>query len=148
MIITCEKCTKNFSIKDDLIPNEGRLLQCGRCDHKWFYKKPKQNLNIDHEVEKIHIDKKPAIKKSIKKEEEIKKEDKYITYKSIKKPKKKSNLIKIIIVIIISIIALIIFIDTFKLQLEKYIPGINFILNNLYETLKDLLLFAKDLLNR
>ena len=40
MIITCEKCSKNFNINDNLIPDAGRLLQCGSCDHKWFYNKP------------------------------------------------------------------------------------------------------------
>ena len=41
------------------------------------------------------------------------------------------------VVIFISMIALIILIDTFKYQLEKYIPGIKFIFDNLYEALKD-----------
>ena len=46
-----------------------------------------------------------------------------------------------------TIIAIIIFLDTFKYQLNNYIPGINSVLNNLYETLKDLSLFFKDLVN-
>ena len=41
--------------------------------------------------------------------------------------------------------ALIILLDTFKYQLNNYIPGLNSILNNLYESLKDLSLFFKDL---
>ena len=49
-------------------------------------------------------------------------------------------------IFIISIIALLILADTFKYELENYIPNINNILNNLYETLKDLFLFAKDLI--
>ena len=51
-----------------------------------------------------------------------------------------------VVIIFAGIIAMIILIDTFKLQLEKYIPGIKFILDNLYETLKDFSLFIKDLL--
>ena len=39
MIITCEKCSKSFKIQDSLIPNEGRELQCGSCNYKWFFKK-------------------------------------------------------------------------------------------------------------
>ena len=57
-----------------------------------------------------------------------------------------TNLIKKITIFIISIIALLILADTFKYELENYIPNINNILNNLYETLKDLFLFAKDLI--
>ena len=50
-------------------------------------------------------------------------------------------------VLIISVIALLILIDTFKIQLVKFIPGIDVVLDNLYETLKDLSLFLKDLIN-
>ena len=49
MIISCEKCTKKFNIRDDLIPKDGRLLQCGSCNHKWFYKLPSQNINLENE---------------------------------------------------------------------------------------------------
>ena len=39
MIITCNNCNKNFDIDSSLIPENGRLLQCNSCDHKWFFKK-------------------------------------------------------------------------------------------------------------
>ena len=39
MIISCENCNKRFEVGDNLIPEEGRLLQCSSCDHKWFFKK-------------------------------------------------------------------------------------------------------------
>ena len=145
MIITCEKCTKKFNIRDDLIPEEGRLLQCGGCNHKWFYKKKFQTLLAENEEEETNIDSKPIINKTIEKEKVIK-NNKNIDYKNIKKSKKKINLVKTFIVTFISIVALIILIDTFKFQLEKYVPGTKFFLNNLYETLKDLFLFVKDLL--
>ena len=38
MIISCENCNKNFDVDSALIPENGRLLQCSACDHKWFYK--------------------------------------------------------------------------------------------------------------
>ena len=41
MQITCENCLKNFEVKDSLIPTNGRMLQCGSCEHKWFYSKNK-----------------------------------------------------------------------------------------------------------
>ena len=39
MIITCPSCKKKFNIDINLIPAEGRNLQCGSCDRVWFYKK-------------------------------------------------------------------------------------------------------------
>ena len=158
MIITCEKCNKKFNIQDDLIPQEGRYLQCGSCNHKWFYKSLTENTNLkisednNDEINKSFSDEKKKIIKKIidthvpAENKEIKKDEKKIIYKNTKKYKKRPNLLKRAFVIIISIIALIILIDTFKFQLEKYIPSINFILNNLYETLKDISLFAKDLI--
>ena len=38
MIISCDQCHKKFEIDSNLIPKEGRLLECGSCNHKWFYK--------------------------------------------------------------------------------------------------------------
>ena len=37
MIIACEKCSKTFNIQDKLVPEKGRLLQCGNCNHKLFF---------------------------------------------------------------------------------------------------------------
>ena len=53
MIISCEKCDKKFELSDELIPNEGRDLQCGSCNHVWFYKIEEQNneiLKLNEEV--------------------------------------------------------------------------------------------------
>jgi len=159
MIVSCEKCTKKFNIRDDLIPDEGRLLQCGSCNHKWFYELPNQNLYIGEKNtddltsnESVINQEKKFIEKIVKKSmsvenKKIINDDKKNINKTSIKLKKNSNFLKQTIVLIISIIALIILIDTFKFQIEKYIPGINLALNNLYETLKDLSLFAKDLIN-
>ena len=38
MIIECPNCNKKFEIDQNLVPNDGRLLQCGNCSHKWFFK--------------------------------------------------------------------------------------------------------------
>ena len=159
MIVSCEKCTKKFNISDGLIPEEGRLLQCGKCNHKWFYKAPSKTIslenqkNIDLSNDKtITEEKKKIIEKIIKSSSQtekkiIKQEEKKVINKIDKKSKKGPSFIKRLIVFIISIIALIILIDTFKFQIENYIPGIDIVLNNLYETLKDLSLFIKDLIN-
>ena len=39
MIITCPSCKKKFEVNSSLIQSEGKLLQCGACSHKWFFKK-------------------------------------------------------------------------------------------------------------
>ena len=38
MIISCPSCKKKFEIDGNLIPKEGRNLQCGSCSKVWFYK--------------------------------------------------------------------------------------------------------------
>ena len=37
MIISCIKCQKKFSVDDKLIPELGRILECGSCLHQWHY---------------------------------------------------------------------------------------------------------------
>ena len=37
MIISCIKCSKKFSVDDKLIPELGRILECGSCLHQWHY---------------------------------------------------------------------------------------------------------------
>ena len=39
MIIECVKCAKKFEVKSELIPDTGRTIQCGSCNHIWFFKK-------------------------------------------------------------------------------------------------------------
>ena len=60
---------------------------------------------------------------------------------------KKINILSFLIVLIISFVALIILADTFKNSIKLLIPGFDLILNSLYETLKDVVLFIKDLFN-
>ena len=63
------------------------------------------------------------------------------------KPKKQRNLkiLNIFIVVIISFVAFIIIVDTFKYPIGKIVPNIEFILYNLYESIKDISLFIRDL---
>ena len=53
--------------------------------------------------------------------------------------------LRYILVFIISFVALIILLDTFKSPLEIIFPNLELVLYNLYETLKDIILFIKDL---
>ena len=59
MIITCPNCNKQFRIDNSLIPNEGRDLQCGSCNHIWFYKIEQENdevLKLNNEIESKDIE--------------------------------------------------------------------------------------------
>ena len=38
MIIECINCSKIFEVNAELIPSSGRTIQCGSCNHVWFYK--------------------------------------------------------------------------------------------------------------
>ena len=37
MIIICPKCEKKFELDSNLIPENGRTLQCGSCNEVWFF---------------------------------------------------------------------------------------------------------------
>ena len=150
MEIQCPKCNRSFKIDKSLIPEKGRLLQCGTCSHKWFFK------NIIHEtktktvnISEENILKKPEITKKIQNPKININEDEYNKTKIKgdirKKNVNKINYIKFFFVIIISIVALILILDTFKDILIKIFPNIKILLNNLYETLKDRSLFFYDL---
>ena len=146
MIISCENCSKTFSIDDNLISNEGRLLQCGSCSHKWFFNPISLQIDKNNEVSEYLNDNNQAVSLDVK---EIKREDQGISEVEDNKikttSKKNPKIIKNSLVLIITFIAIIIILDTFKYQLNIYFPGLNSILNNLYETLKDLSLFFIDL---
>ena len=50
MIISCEKCNKKFEISDELIPDNGRLLQCGSCSYQWHYM-PTSRIKLVNEID-------------------------------------------------------------------------------------------------
>ena len=148
MIIACPCGKKKFEVNSSLIPSEGKMLQCGTCSEKWFFKK-----EIKKEV--IKEVKKPLVKipKNIEKDipdvtEDLISEAETTIPKIKKKDKinKKINTLSILVVVIISFVALVILADTFKNPLTLIIPGFDLILNSLYETIKDIMLFIKDLL--
>ena len=43
MIIECVNCFKKFDVNSDLIPSNGRTIQCGSCNHIWFFTKNSQD---------------------------------------------------------------------------------------------------------
>jgi|TARA_B110001452_G_scaffold44853_1_gene34287 predicted Zn finger-like uncharacterized protein len=154
MIIDCIKCNKKFNVDSSLIPDKGRLLECGSCNNKWFFEKDiikKTSSSIEKSLtinDNADTDIKIASDTSnIQDNENVKDldtSDQVVKDKNLKK-NKKFNILNLTIVFIISFIALIIILDTFKSPLEKIFPNIEFLLYNLYESIKDIELFFKDL---
>ena len=154
MIITCPNCNKQFKIDNSLIPDEGRDLQCGSCNHIWFYKIEEENnevLSLNDEIVKEEIE-----TKAEKKEEKITTEINYKKKEKTSEKQKNNNASKntsskvskffsYLIVFIISFVALIILLDTLKTPLINIFPELEIILFNLFETLKDIKLFIIDL---
>ena len=162
MIIECPACSKKFNIDEKLIPDEGRLLKCGNCDHTWFYKKEKNLILETETIKKNEIEEnKTEIKiepvdvpikqtKKIRKKISKKSSTKESTSKELVSIDKSSisrenNIIKKIFLIIISIIAFILLIDTFKNQISVIFPGIVQMSDSLFQVINDLKLFIKDL---
>ena len=142
MIISCEACNKKFEIDSNLIPSEGRTLQCGSCEHQWFFKKKVEKKKIILEKSEEYIEKKLPEDT----EELINEAEKAISKKNIIRSKKKTiSILSFLIVFVITLAAIIILADTFKNTIKIFIPGFDIILDNLYETLKDIILFFKDL---
>jgi len=161
MIITCPACEKKFQIDATLIPNEGRNLQCGSCSNQWFYKKKfddKSNYSEEKLISKKNLSSNKIKKEPIKNQINIKKEkldveNNFSNKKdtAIIKYEEKQNFtftkfLGYILVFILSFIAMIIIIDTFKSPLSIIFPNIDNFLYSLYEIMKDIFYFIKDLI--
>ena len=149
MIIVCPSCGKNFDVDENLIPDKGRLLKCGSCNQTWFFNKDK-NEEIKPSADEVVVEEKPNIKeKQIRKPKSnfstnIKKGSELVKYQ----PRYNftfGKFLSYIIVFIITFVAIVIILDTFKDPLSNIFPNLEFVLYNLLETLRDLILFAKDL---
>ena len=164
MIITCPNCNKQFKIDNSLIPDEGRDLQCGSCNHIWFYNIQEKNnevLELKQEIISEDIEAKAEnkedkieekqqqeeiIKTQINHKKKEKNSEKPKNITTLKKTENKgSKFFSYLIVFIISFVALIILLDTLKTPLINVFPGIEIILFNLFETLQDIKLFIIDL---
>ena len=149
MIIICPSCRKNFDVDENLIPDKGRLLKCGSCNQTWFFNK-NENVQTKPITDEPVVEEKPDIKdekidipistfsnRTNKGSELVKYQPKYnFSF---------GKFLSYIIVSIITFIAVIIVLDTFKDPLSSIFPNLELVLYNLFETLRDLILFAKDL---
>ena len=162
MIIDCISCSKKFEVNSSLIPENGRTIQCGSCNHVWFYKpqidaqknETTSDVNENQSDSKVDI----SLTNSQLDQNYDNQEEKGIfntnerlisdTIEDKNKTKKSSIISKFLsylLVSIISFIALITVLDTFKSPLSNTLPGLEIFLYNFFETLKDLYLFIKNL---
>ena len=147
MIIQCINCHKQFEVNASLIPNNGRNIQCGSCNHTWFFKDNDNQVsseitiadNTNHSLND-YLEKKTSIK-DVKEVKNLSKNPKKKSFLSF------SKILSYIIVIIISFIALVVILDTFKSPLINIFPNLELLLYNLFETIKDVILFIKNLIN-
>ena len=155
MIISCPNCNKQFKINPSLIPDNGRDVKCGSCDHVWFYKIEDNkieplplsddfaNKEIEDEIDnKIEENINESNDASLQKDIDDK-NDKPIKNKI--KNNTSGKFFSYLVVSIISFVALIILIDTLKVPLINVFPGLEILLFNLFEILKDIKLFIIDL---
>ena len=162
MIINCVNCNKNFNVNSELIPDKGRTIQCGSCNHVWFFNKNSQPIvELDIPISqknKINQTKKSEQKESIRpvteKSKNVPTHETEIdnnNYPEIDKKDSTSNItlskiLSYIIVFIISFLTLVMILDTLKSPIYKFFPNLEFLLFSLFETLKDIQLFIKDLI--
>ena len=162
MIISCPSCNKKFKIEDALIPSKGRNLQCGSCNHNWFYKienKTSEPLKLEENIDEKVIEptennvsnynNTESLKEKLNQEldKDIKK-DNIIQNSDLSKKSKNITFGKFLSYIIVSIISFAVFvilIDTLKTPLINIFPGLEILLFNLFETLQDIKLFIIDL---
>jgi|TARA_B100001142_G_scaffold95418_1_gene97318 predicted Zn finger-like uncharacterized protein len=152
MIIECINCNKKFEVNSKLIPEVGRNIQCGSCNHLWFFDKNNQ-INLGNiKTKEVSIPPKRKKNNNLKK--------KVVSNNGTFDSGQKTALVKFekssdftigkflsyILVGIISFITFIIFLDTFKSPLYNYFPNLEYLLFNLYETIIDISLFVKDLI--
>ena len=172
MIIECPNCNKKFNLDEKLIPKNGRTLKCSSCSHIWLQK---VTLNIDNTNNKVSedINTKSDIKstQTDEKDNEVNKKGKIkdaldISNESISEKKiedikvetkhkkvnnEKSSHIKMIfiylIILVISLLGLILLLNTFKYNLSNVFPNVIPLFDSFNETMLDLKLFFKDLIN-
>jgi len=153
MIIVCPSCSKNFNVREDQIPDKGRLLKCSNCKHEWFY--TKNTIPIDNDIDELSNDDLTQESFGILAEEEDQHDEEIVedktnelekTKTSKKKKGKSFNFFKLLLVFIISFVAFVLIVDTFIAQISEYVPFAEKYLDNLYQSIIDISLFFQNLI--
>jgi len=153
MIIVCPSCGKNFNVRDDQIPDKGRLLQCSNCKHEWFY--TKNTIPVDDNIDELSNDELTQESFGILDEEKDQDDEEIVEDRTVelekplkikKKKATKVNFFKLLLVFIISFVAFVLIVDTFIVQISVYVPFAEKYLDNLYQSIIDISLFFQNLI--
>jgi predicted Zn finger-like uncharacterized protein len=148
MIISCTNCNKKFEIDLKLIPTDGRLLECGSCNHQWYFKNTRieeeKNISNDTQLFNKNLDDEDTLGETLDDNFSVKKN----SFKNLNNVKKINNFgfLKKLLIFIITLISIILVLDTFKAPLSTFIPDLDIILKNLFETIHDIFLLVKNLI--
>jgi len=160
MIITCKSCDKKFSVRDQDIPNEGRLVQCGSCSSTWTQypikiktqeeepkilrnvpktKKRKKAQHKDFDIQPFYSKKDDSLKKN--------KNKKKIIEKKLEEESESGfgflNFLILLFLISISIVGVL---ETFKDQILPFWPNLENYLTYVYETVNNIYILSIDLI--
>ena len=124
MIVNCPECIKKFIVQDQMIPAKGRHLQCGKCNHVWFF----QLEDMTIKSEKISDNKTDNLKNKTEVPNDIiESKNNFYDNKKIQPnrsmivtknyPSKKISFLKVFLLLIITFIAIIILLDLLFLKL-------------------------------
>jgi predicted Zn finger-like uncharacterized protein len=145
MIIDCQNCNKKFEINDQMIPVNGRLVQCGFCNSQWHQLPQINTSQLEVIDKKVKLDK---LNKVAKKRINVQKKEINLTKTISTKTKTKTKSIgflSLIIIVLISTIAIFLVIETFKIQIINFWPQADIYINHVYETLENIFILIKDL---
>ena len=156
-LLQCSSCAHKWFFKKEVLDNTvSPIADDINIDNVNIFDQNNLSSNEEESLSDIPKDEIDAyLEEDVKQKIEIKNEEsKKKTYVNVNentqvkaKVKKEKNfkIFNIFIVVIISFIAFIIIVDTFKYPIGKIVPNIEFILYNLYESIKDISLFIRDL---
>ena len=155
-LLQCASCNYKWFFKKEIPENTASpFVEHNNNDNVLDQDNPINNKEINpsdlsKEETEVDTEEKPDEKIEVNNEEELKNKIDANIYESITanaKPKKQKNfkILNIFVVVIISFVAFIIIVDTFEYPIGQVVPNIEFILYNLYESIKDISLFIRDL---
>ena len=154
-LLQCTSCNHKWFFKKEILENTiNRIDDNIDNDNINIFDQNSPNNNAEINLsnqpkEEVDIITKEDLDKKIEIEAEKKakvNQDENIPIKAKTKKQKNFKILNIFIVAIISFVALIIIVDTFKHSIGQIVPNIEFILYNLYESIKDISLFINDLI--
>jgi len=152
-LLQCNACNHKWFFQKEIKEKSVPIVKIKDIDDEPGLPKEKSTSAEKYSLETIALldratDDIPALERiSIQKNYEIEETSSEDQTSNIKTSanKKNYNILGLTIVFIISFIAIIIVIDTFQEPISMFVPNIEFILYNLYETINDIVLFLTDL---